>query len=152
MRRHSLQCGSSRGFTLLELLIALAIIGIVFGVLAMTQVTTLQVTSESRRASDATEFANRELEQEMRTILADFAARQIDCAVGSPCTREVANGRLAATVTSEVEGTGYLEAGLIRITVVATAPAAVEFSRVVSCMDVDPPPSIALPSPCPDPL
>lgn len=138
-----------QGFTLLEVLIALAIIGITFAVLAATQVTTLRVTSDSRRASDATEFANRELESAANLVVRNFMQFYNDCGAG-PCNVNVGSGRNAGQRSIEVAGADYLEAGLIRVTVSVTSPADVEFSRLVSCMDVQPPPTVAAPHPCPD--
>lgn len=138
-----------RGFTLLEVLLALAIIGVAFGVLAATQVTTLGVTAESRRASDATGFANGELERAVQAVLLDFAGTVSACAAGCLETHGSGGGRFVGTTTTEPVGSGYLDAGLMRVTVTLTAPAPVSFTRLVSCIDVHPAPSIAAPFPCP---
>ena len=136
-----------RGFTLLEVLLALAIIGITFAVLAATQVTTLQVTSESRRASMATEYANRLLENAVQDVLASFEAH---AAAGSQDCDDSIDEEYSGSCTIETVGSGYLEEGLLRVTVTLTEPASVSFSRLVSCMDVQPPPTIADPAPCPE--
>lgn len=144
--------GWRRGLTLVELLIALAIIGVTFGVLAFTQVSTLQVNTASRSASDATDFANAWLEDEVRTVLEGFASVQAACPSGAPCTESISDGRFLGTGTTETLGTGYVEEGIVRVAVVMTSPAAVSFSRLVSCIDVVPPPSVAVPGPCPEPV
>ena len=135
-----------RGFTLLEVLLALAVIGITFAVLAATQVTTLQVTSDSRRASVATEYANTMLENAVQDVLTNYSARV--SAGSQACVEPIAQG-FTGSCTVETVGSGYLEAGLMRVTVTLTEPAPVSFSRLVSCMDVQPPPTIAAPAPCP---
>lgn len=139
---------TKKGFTLAEVLIALAIIGVAFAVLAATQVTTLQVTSESRHASDTTDFANRALENAVQDVLLNFSDRlgagQQDCAGFAETTR------FKGTCTVGPEGSDYLEAGLIRVTVTMTEPSNVLFTRLVSCIDAQPAPTIADPAPCPE--
>lgn len=143
---------SEGGLTLAEVLIAVAIIGIAFGVLAMTQVTTLRVNAESRRASETTEYANSVLEQRTQTILADFGGQQTSCPSATACSRTINDGAFQGTETWGVAGTGYLEEGIFEVSVAMTAPSELSFSRVVSCIDVNPAPSVAVPDPCPEPV
>jgi prepilin-type N-terminal cleavage/methylation domain-containing protein len=140
------------GLTLMEVMIAIAVIGLAFGVLAATQVTTMRVGSESRRASNATDVANGLLEAEVRRVLGDYAAVWAGCenACVDPQTSLVEGGvEYEYTLTTEREGSEYLEEGLMRVSVDVTAPTAIFFTRTVSCIDADPPPSIANPAPCP---
>lgn len=153
MNHHSRERRSDdRGLTLAEILIAVAIIGIAFGALALTQVTTLQVNAESRRASDTTEYANDVLEERTQTILADFATVQTSCPSPGSCSNDIDDDPFQGTVSWGTVGNGYLEEGLVEITVSMTAPSTLSFSRVVSCIDVNPPPSVAVPGPCPEPV
>ena len=62
------------GLTLLELLIALAVIAIVFLALASGQITSMQTTSSAREVADAKTFANRTLENIRADILQDLRA------------------------------------------------------------------------------
>ncbi len=137
-----------RGLTLVEVLIALAIIGAAFSVLVLTQTTTMRVGNDSRKASDATEFANRVLEVRVRTILGDFAGVQASC-TASPCVATVSEGRYLGSESWQTAGSSYLNQGLVQVTITMQEPAPVSFTRAVSCIDVNPPPSVALPNPCP---
>lgn len=60
---------SNGGFSLIELLIALAIIAIAFGVLALVQVNSLRASSRSRLTTDTKAAANQVLEKVMASVL-----------------------------------------------------------------------------------
>ena len=62
MRRQS-------GLSLIELLIALAVIAIAFGALALVQVNNLRASSRSRLSTDVKAVANQVLEREMSEVL-----------------------------------------------------------------------------------
>ena len=136
------------GLTLLEVLIALALIGVAFAVLATTQVQALRIGSDSREASDATEYANRRLEAEVNALLTptSFEAAHDAGAVTVP----IDDGRYQGFISVAPAGGSYLQEGLMHVEVEMTSPADVQFDRLVSCLDVTPPPSVALPSPCPE--
>lgn len=57
------------GLSLIELLIALAVIAIAFGALALVQVNNLRASSRSRLTTDVKAVANQELEKEMSQVL-----------------------------------------------------------------------------------
>ncbi|RTI14793.1 type IV pilus modification PilV family protein, partial [Thermus scotoductus] len=58
-----------QGLTLLETLIALAVLGIAFGALLMSQLSNLRVSAQSRYATDAKAAAVRVLEQKSAEVL-----------------------------------------------------------------------------------
>lgn len=58
-----------QGLTLLETLIALAVLGIAFGALLMSQLSNLRVSAQSRYATDAKAAAIRVLEQKSAEVL-----------------------------------------------------------------------------------
>lgn len=58
-----------QGLSLIEMLIALAIISIAFGALALVQVSNLRASSRSRLTTDAKAVANQVLEKEMSQVL-----------------------------------------------------------------------------------
>jgi len=58
-----------QGLTLLETLIALAVLGIAFGALLMSQLSNLRVSAQSRYATDAKAAAVRVLEQKSSEVL-----------------------------------------------------------------------------------
>lgn len=57
------------GFSLIEMLIALAVIGIAFAALALVQVSNLRASSRSRLSTDVKAVANQVLEQKMSQVL-----------------------------------------------------------------------------------
>lgn len=61
--------GRNQGFTLLELLVALAIIAVAFFALAMSQLSDLKATARSREATEIKASANRTLETLMAKVL-----------------------------------------------------------------------------------
>lgn len=144
------QCRHRGGLSLIELLIALAIIAVAFAALAVTQVGNLRITSESRLASEATELANEHLEAAYECVVRspeNFRAAAELCGDG----RDISQGRFEGhlTVGPLGEGTAYHEEGVVLIRADITTPSSVTFARVVSCMDVEPAPAIAAPGPCP---
>ncbi|HKI57703.1 MAG TPA: type II secretion system protein [Trueperaceae bacterium] len=77
-----------RGFTIIELLIALAIIGIAFVALALTEVNNLKASSRTRIASEAKTVATNVLESKVSDILrvdtTSGVATYDDAPTGSP--------------------------------------------------------------------
>jgi prepilin-type N-terminal cleavage/methylation domain-containing protein len=142
------------GLTLLEVMLAVALIGIVFSALAYSQISNMKLTNTSRHASTATEIANDELEVLTQRVLADFVKYQgCPAATGVTCADKVVHGTHAQfTVSYKIEsaGTTYATAGLIQIRVNVTGPSSASFSHLVSCMDVNPSPSVKDPAPCPN--
>jgi prepilin-type N-terminal cleavage/methylation domain-containing protein len=57
------------GLTIIELMIALVVIGVAFGALLMSQVSSLRASQNARLASDVKAAANRVLEQKMAEVL-----------------------------------------------------------------------------------
>ena len=150
---------ASRGLTLIEVLIALAIIGVTFGVLAVTQVSNLQISSAARAESRAAAEANTVLETVVACIVRSHVAFESALA-GTGCDQPLGTGfegsvDYGSAVTSLVDDSGdpvdYDDpGGNVRVTVRITEPSSVVFSRLVSCIDVQPPPAIARPGPCPE--
>lgn len=146
------QAHASRGgLTVVEVLIALVVMAIAFAALALTQVSTMRMNADSRRMSDATDFANDVLEDKTKEILADYSTVLGACATPDACSESLSDhdSRYQGTLTWGRLGSGYLDEGLIRIAVEVTSPTRVSFYRTVSCIDVNPAPSVALPDPCP---
>lgn len=142
---------STSGLTVVEVLIALVVMAVALAALALTQVTTMRVNADSRRMSDATDFANDLLEAKTREVLADFTDQLAACATPASCSTDLSeyDSRYQGTLTWGRLGGDYLDEGLIGISVQVTSPTRVEFSRTVSCIDVNPAPSVASPAPCP---
>lgn len=137
----------SRGLTIVEVLIALVIIGVAFVALTYTQVLNLRVTSDSKRASEATQVANEYLEILVQRILADYASFQ-SCPSGGHCAASGVNYRGYSVDYSISRGAGYQFEGLILVSLEVDGPASAELQHYVSCMDVDPPPTVANPGVC----
>ncbi len=73
---------SVRGFTLVEVLIALAVIGVAFGALALTQVTNLRASVTAQTATETKAAANLVLEAILAEVLTtrDVSAGEFDFA------------------------------------------------------------------------
>lgn len=146
---------SARGVTLIELLIALAVLATVLVVFVHAQVASLRVTGQSQQDSIATQVASRAMERVTHKLLAN----RFSCAGGaSPdlsCTGKFSDIEVQG-LTFEATYDIALPAGpdeselawMALITVSVAEPAGVEFRRYVSCLDVDPPPGFDDPDPC----
>lgn len=138
---------SGRGLTLVEVLIALVIIAVAFVALTYTQVLNLRVTSDSRQASSATQVANEYLELLTQRILADYAKYQ-SCPSGDHCAATGVEVDGYSVAYSLSRGVGYQFEGLILVDLTVDGPATAHLEHYVSCMDVDPPPTVANPGVC----
>lgn len=145
------------GLTLIEILVALAIIGLAFAALASLQISNLRVTRDSKLASIATQVGNEAMEQVVKEFLA-----QVDSSTSKPvftcggASYMACSGTLGIQVDDAAYAATYNVAvnsttGIATVTVDVDDPKAVSFSQLVSCMDVVPPPSFAEPAPCPNP-
>ena len=140
------------GLTLIEVLVAMAIIAVAFMALAYTQISNLRVTRDSKLASISTQVANETMERAVKWLLDqkdEFGTPTFTC--GENCTGsysgiEVDGAEYTGAYTIVVDG----DTGLAEITVTVNEPKAIEMSQYVSCMDVVPPPSFDDPSPCPE--
>lgn len=152
---------NNTGLTLVEVLVTLIIIAVAFIALAMTQITSLKVTRDSKQASISTQVGNAAMERAVKQVLDDA----FDC-VGSPPNRTcpgayVRSGTFTdlladgATYSADFNITypagaavGNLE-GMARVDVTVSEPKPATFTQLVSCMDIVPPPSFDDPAPCP---
>ncbi|WP_114312637.1 type IV pilus modification PilV family protein [Thermus caldifontis] len=75
-----------QGLTLLETLIALAVLGIAFGALLMSQLSNLRVSAQSRYATDAKAAAVRVLEQKSAEVLKSEILPSPDPKIDDPQT------------------------------------------------------------------
>ncbi|WP_243029312.1 type IV pilus modification PilV family protein [Thermus altitudinis] len=75
-----------QGLTLLETLIALAVLGIAFGALLMSQLSSLRVSAQSRYATDAKAAAVRVLEQQSAEVLKSEILTPPDPKIDDPAT------------------------------------------------------------------
>lgn len=168
---------TAQGFSLAEVLIALAVIGIAFGALALTQVTNLRASVTARAATDVKAAANLVLEGVMADVLATrvvSGALQFDFndfywSCPTPVTPSA--GSLPVVTTRTCTGTdtvgdidvafriagesGILGEGVLTITVTATQAASGQTLTIgdrVTCYDIYPSPTSTAPAPCPTPI
>jgi prepilin-type N-terminal cleavage/methylation domain-containing protein len=73
----------TRGITLVELLIALAIIGVAFGVLVYAQISHLQATARAGLVSQVKDTATQTLENQVGVVLANFTRFYQGCPTGN---------------------------------------------------------------------
>jgi prepilin-type N-terminal cleavage/methylation domain-containing protein len=167
---------TDQGFSLAEVLIALAVIGVAFGALALTQVTNLRASVTARAATDVKAAANLVLEGVMADVLGTrvvSGALQFDFndfywSCPTPVTPSA--GSLPVVTTRTCTGTetvdgvnvafriagepGILGEGVLTITVTATQPTSGQTLTIgdrVTCYDIYPSPTSTAPAPCPTP-
>lgn len=165
------------GFTLIEVLIALAVIGVAFGALALSQVNNMRASVTARLATETKAAANQVLEGLMADVLVttgaapnltfafnDYywscptavtpAAGAMPVATSRTCTGTTSVGDV--TVTHAIAGlAGVRGEGVLGITVTATHAHRGQTLTIgdrVTCYDIYPSPTSTAPEPCPEPL
>lgn len=168
-----------KGFTIIEVLIALAILGIAFTALLMNQLSNLRTTARMRLVTEIKSGVTQVLEGKTAEVLAktgnsitDFAfydyywgcptpVSGASAVIGRPlnsvsCQGDSTVGRVQ--VSWAISGEGGLEGeGLILLTATGTVSNVPNSPRVglvhrVSCYDVYPSPTQDAPAPCPKPV
>lgn len=158
------------GFSLIEVLVALAVISIVFSVLLFSQVGNLQISARTRVSSDMKAEAQRVLERQTANVLASVTVagvtrQQFDQYYwGCPNVSSNKPSSLTITITSsDCSGTsgnttwsvagksGYAGEGLIEITVTTAGSGGSSYAlgNLISCYDAYPTPTADTPTPCP---
>lgn len=126
----------AHGLTIVEVLVAIALIAIVFAALAAMQASSLRMTRASQEGSRATQIAVDRLNVLTTEVLAQYELYQGCPAafVTPPCSgSELTDGYTAAhTIT---RGGGYAASGLVQLTVDVSGPANATVSSYISCMD-----------------
>jgi prepilin-type N-terminal cleavage/methylation domain-containing protein len=167
-----------RGFTLIEVLIALAVIGIAFAAMALIQVNNLRATASARLASEVKAAANVVLEEQMSLVLAtttdpstgDKTYAFNDFYWSCPTLVTPSAGALAVVTSRTCSGddeigdvevnyrirgeSGVLGEGLLTIIVTANHKLGTQSLTLgdrVTCYDVYPSPTSLAPEPCPKP-
>lgn len=168
------------GLSLVELLVALAILGTVFMVLANSQIANLRTTARSQASTQARALALRELETlssrvlqvtpAAPTIYGKYAfARYYDFCRTTPlpvpagvapvACRSEAGAAVAWEIVSEADLSAdpaerVKGEGQVRLNLTVVDARGVPFSVVerVSCYDVYPSPTSTAPAPCPEPV
>lgn len=166
------------GFTLIEVLIALAVIGIAFAAVALIQVNNLRASTSARLATEVKAAANVVLEQEMGLVLSTMVngitgLKQYafnDFYWSCPTAVTPSGGALAVvtartctgsrtiggvTVDYSIRGeSGILGEGVLTVTVTARhslGKQAITIGDRVTCYDIYPSPTSLAPEPCPVP-
>lgn len=177
---HPVTCKPARnapdGFTIIEVLLALAVIGVAFAVLALSQANNMRASVTARLATETKAAANQVLEDLMATVLVtsgsapslNFAFNDYYWSCPTPVTPP--SGALAVvtsrsctgtttigdvTVTHAIAGlTGIRGEGVLGITVTATHTHRGQTLTIgdrVTCYDIYPSPTSTAPEPCPSP-
>lgn len=150
---------SRRALTLSEVLIALAIIGVVFAALASLQITSLRVTAASAADTELLQSTVRGYERVRTVVLSDFrdfnrACSDIASTQEDPwalpgdwvCSGDLQDPDLAYDIEGEAY-TGYT--GLIEVTFTATRLGkTLTFSQFISCVDAVDTPALSDTSLC----
>lgn len=149
------------GLTLVEVLVTLIIIAVAFIALAMTQITSLKVTRDSKLASISTQVGNAAMERAVKQVLDDA----FGC-VGTPPHRVCPGAYVRTGTFTNLAADGEMYSadfnvtfpagtasenleGMARVEITVTEPKAETFTQLVSCMDIVPAPSFNDPAPCP---
>lgn len=140
------------GLTIVEVLVAIAVIGIAFAALASMQISNLRVTRASKESSIAIQVANDVMESVSQDFLGSVGGGVFQCGT-APL---LCSGTRTVTVEGVAYTAGYditvaANEGLATVVVTVDDPKPVSFSQILSCMDVVPPPSFENPAPCPAP-
>ncbi len=165
-----------RGLTIVEVLIALVVVGLAFAAMAYIQTTNLKMTTNARLTSEVKAAANQVLESVMTDVLATdessgtkyFAFN--DYYWSCPTAQTPPAGELAvvsrpactgSTNVGEVEvdyaiagESGVTGEGVLTVTVTAThrrGGQRLTLGDRVTCYDVYPSPTSLAPEPCPTP-
>jgi prepilin-type N-terminal cleavage/methylation domain-containing protein len=140
---------SQKGVSIVEVLVSLAIIAIVFVVLANTQLGNLRITRDSQQASEATQIAIATLERIKAgvTTPAGFSAA-LNGGGTRACEAEV-DSRFTVNCELRRAGANHGREGMLLAQVTVTGPTSVTMAEFLSCMDVVPAPSFDDPAPCP---
>jgi prepilin-type N-terminal cleavage/methylation domain-containing protein len=147
----------NRGLTIIEVLIAMAVVGVVFVALASLQISSIRVTADARSDSDLLAQAVTTFESARTIVLRDFAGYLAACTAASPsaCT----DAPLAALVDADrIElsaasfGTPPVPyPGLLRLRIDAVdvrSDRTLTLVQYVSCLDGDDVPLITDPIAC----
>ncbi len=105
----------SRGLTLLEVLIAIAIIGVAFGVLVLSQALNYRVSARARALSELKAEAIRTLEERAGAVLEDFLTYYDTCLSGEEPLCHGDGWRIQSEKNRGIAGEG-----LVRVTAWAT--------------------------------
>lgn len=135
---------ASTGLTLIEVLIAIAVIGITFASLAALQISNLRVTTDAQRDTNLLEEAIDVFESVKVDIESDFATYN-DC---NPCTFTRSGADVVVSGAPTFGGT--VQNGLVEVLVTVTADSGEtrEFRQILSCIDAANPPSVRDPGEC----
>lgn len=171
MRQH-------KGLTLVEVLIALVVVGIAFAAMAFIQTNNLRMTTNARLTTHVKAAANQVLESVMSSVLAtsvDFSGNKVyafnDYYWNCPTAQVPPAGALPVVnrpactgtqnvgdvvVTYAVAGeSGVTGEGVLTVTVTAQHPSGgqrLTLGDRVTCYDVYPSPTSLAPEPCPKPV
>jgi prepilin-type N-terminal cleavage/methylation domain-containing protein len=159
------------GLTIIETLIAVAVIGVVFVALASVQISSMRVTTDARTDSDLLQVAVTAFEEARTIILANFESVYASCPTTGSCGealfRDVTSGKSGYHVygilaqraggdVTEIDESGGEKTtfpGLLELEVRVrdTRGRELLFKQYVSCLDANEVPALADPSVCEEP-
>lgn len=138
------------GLTLLEVIMAIAVLGILLAAFAYLHVSTLRLTGSSQRESRGMQEATRLIDQKTIELLGSAGAFHAHAQCSPACTETVSKGGVEGTITVKPAGGDYKTNGLLLVEVQLTSPAQTHLVHYVSCMDLNPVPTVMRPYPCPE--
>lgn len=136
---------NQHGFTLIEVLIAIAVAGIMFASLAALQISNIRVTTNAQRSTNLLEEAVTVFESVKLDVESNFAYHN-SC---DPCTFE-RMGAQVKIVGAPVFGTSAPQDGLVEVEIqlVGNEDDTLVFTQIISCIAAANPPTVADPGEC----
>ena len=144
------------GLTLVEVLIAVAVLGLVMGAVVALQASSLQLSAASRAESDALQVAITRFET-LKTEVQEASAfgelrscPGIGQAASGPCERGPVLDD-GWSVTASIAGYSAPQVGILTVRVEVDGPrlvSPVTLTQLLSCLDTVPSPTLAAPGVC----
>jgi prepilin-type N-terminal cleavage/methylation domain-containing protein len=145
----------SRGLTIIEVLVAIAVVGVVFVALAALQIASLRVTRDAGVEDQLLAAAVTRFEEVRTEVLGEFSMLLQACGVQDNCARlinsesnydDVVLERASVAVDDvRVELQGMLE---LQVTATNNSGRTLFFKQYISCVDADPVPTLSSPDIC----
>ena len=137
--------GHGQGFTLVEVLIAIAVVGIMFASLAALQISNFRVTASAERSTSLLEEAVAVFESVKIDVESNFSTYNAcdECTLDWPGADVVISG--APSFGESAAQDGLVE---VRVRVEGESGEVLEFRQIISCVDAAVPPTVANPGEC----
>lgn len=148
------------GLTLIEVILAMLLLVIVLAVMANSQISSMQVTRDSRIASEATQLANDVVESVQQEVYQDWDT-YYDCTSCDDSNMDLSDISVPEGYDYSVSiakpnvpdgKPAFLNEGLIKVAISITGPSSLSFTSYVSCYDEQRGITLTSEGKCPEPV